>query len=62
MLCFQVGFERLNFRLNAWRHTTQELVMSRVQNSRQRVNLNLSIDVSIRSYAFAYPALLLSWL
>ena len=43
-LCFQVCFVRLNFRLNAWRHITQKLVMSRVQNSRQRGNLNLSND------------------
>ena len=41
-LCFQDCFERLNFGLNAWRHITQELVMSLVQNSRQRGNLNLS--------------------
>ena len=40
-LCFQVCFQRLNFSSNAWRHITQELVMSRVQNSRQHRNLNL---------------------
>ena len=43
-LCFQVCFQRLNFNLNAWRHITHELVMSRVQNLRQRGNLNLPIE------------------
>ena len=43
-LCFQVRFQRLNFTLNACCHITQELVISRVQNSRQRGNLNLPID------------------
>ena len=42
-LWFQVRFQRLNFSLNAWRHITQERVMSRVQNSRQLGNLNLPI-------------------
>ena len=40
-LCFQVCLKPLNFILNAWRLVTQELLMSRVQNSRQRGNLNL---------------------
>ena len=41
MLCFQVCLQHLNFTLSVWRHITQELVMSRVQNSPQSGNLNL---------------------
>ena len=56
-LSFQVCFERLDFILNAWHHITQELVMSRVQNSRQRGNLNLSNDkiFSPRKLHFRIP-------
>ena len=43
---FKFVFQRLNFSLNAWRNITQEMVMSHVQNLRQRGNLNLP-NVSI---------------
>ena len=39
---FQVCLQRLYFSLNAWRRTTQELVMSHVQNPRQRGNLPIT--------------------
>ena len=45
----QVRFQQLN----AWCHTTQELVMSRIQNPRQRGNLNLPTDDNIRPICWA---------
>ena len=39
-------FSTSELSLNAWRHITQELVMSRVQNLRQRGNLNLPITMN----------------
>ena len=59
-LCFQVCFQRLDFSLNAWSHITQELVMSRVQNSLQRGNLNLPIiQLRFHSVCKWYPATIL---
>ena len=42
-LCFQVCLKRLDLSLNARRHISQKLVMSRIQNPHQRGNLNLPI-------------------
>ena len=61
-LCFQVCFQSLDVSLNslnAWSHITQELVMSRVQNSRQHGNLNLlTIQLRFHSVCKWYPAIL----
>ena len=51
-LCFQVCFYCLNFSLNALRQITQWLMMSRIQNPRQRGNLNLLIQYILQIY---YP-------